>query len=285
MGVPTTTTATHPPRRAFSLVELMVVMGIIGLLTGILLPAAGKAREQARRVACLSNVRQIAQATLQYMGDNRQYLPDACSTNAPLETPVCPRTVGLPPGSPIPDSAGMFVMTSIGGLLETYLARAAGVWRCPSAPDESYALTGDDPFRGTKPPDEFKPNYSYMAGKEIYEAAAPGGPIADQFKLRAWATRNVSGLRANRAVPQRQTQSEVVLFHDRDSTYHSRGRKSIYTTPGPWDYYASYAFLDGRVEGRSYRDADGYVRQLHRAIPQQWFGRNFPDVFPEQYAP
>src|SRR5688572_4432765 len=102
---------------AFSLVELLVVISIIALLVGILLPVLARARERAQRAACLSNVRQLTAAVMLYLTDNKQTLPEACSTNYPLETPICPRTVVAPPGTPIPDSPGMFVLPSIGGLL------------------------------------------------------------------------------------------------------------------------------------------------------------------------
>jgi prepilin-type N-terminal cleavage/methylation domain-containing protein len=61
-------------RTGFSLVELLVVLGIIVLLAGLLLPAVGRAREMGRRTACLSNVRQLTAAWLMYAGEHQGWL-------------------------------------------------------------------------------------------------------------------------------------------------------------------------------------------------------------------
>jgi len=56
-------------RRAFTLVELLVVLGILALLAALLFPVLAEARENARAKRCLSQVRQLAQSTLMYLSD------------------------------------------------------------------------------------------------------------------------------------------------------------------------------------------------------------------------
>ena len=62
-------------RNAFTLVELLVVIGIIALLISILLPALNRAKEEANLIACQANLRNIGQLMASYSSENRGYLP------------------------------------------------------------------------------------------------------------------------------------------------------------------------------------------------------------------
>ena len=62
-------------RRGFTLIELLVVIAIIAILAAILFPVFAKAREKARQTSCLSNLKQLGLATLQYVQDYDEVLP------------------------------------------------------------------------------------------------------------------------------------------------------------------------------------------------------------------
>jgi prepilin-type N-terminal cleavage/methylation domain-containing protein len=121
-------------RGAFSLVELLVVIGIIAVLIGILLPTLGRAREQSNLVACKSNLQQIGQATQMYANDNDDRFPDSYA----LGGAVFRRGPGeRNPADPmsLPEVFGMPALYAQLG----YIKSVAGVWTCPAQSTEVQA--------------------------------------------------------------------------------------------------------------------------------------------------
>jgi prepilin-type N-terminal cleavage/methylation domain-containing protein len=83
-------------RFAFTLIELLVVIAVIALLMALLVPVLGRAREQARRVTCMGNVRQFIIGIQVYASDYREHLPIGlpdCRDPEDEHTPILSRAM------------------------------------------------------------------------------------------------------------------------------------------------------------------------------------------------
>jgi prepilin-type N-terminal cleavage/methylation domain-containing protein/prepilin-type processing-associated H-X9-DG protein len=99
-------------RRGFTLVELLVVIGIIAILIGILIPTMSRVQKQSRRTACASNLREIGNFFNMYLNDNKQRVPRI---------------------NPIPSSKPPIINApSVVEVLDPYVKSGRAVYRCPA---------------------------------------------------------------------------------------------------------------------------------------------------------
>jgi prepilin-type N-terminal cleavage/methylation domain-containing protein/prepilin-type processing-associated H-X9-DG protein len=111
-------------RQAFTLIELLVVIAIIAILAAILFPVFARARENARRASCMSNLKQIGLGWLQYAQDYDEKLP-------PLMTCSSDPADSGPSGSCVAPRVYWYSVKGTPGLLDPYV-KSYQVFACPS---------------------------------------------------------------------------------------------------------------------------------------------------------
>lgn len=115
-------------QRGFTLIELLVVIAIIAILAAILFPVFAQAREKARSLACLSNMRQLGTGFSMYTQDY-----DECLVPLAIQTP-----------SPTPAVVAGGANTWWPDLIQPYVKNAQ-IFRCPSLPPNRFGIGYNHP--------------------------------------------------------------------------------------------------------------------------------------------
>ncbi|HLV80330.1 MAG TPA: DUF1559 domain-containing protein, partial [Chthonomonadaceae bacterium] len=120
-------------RGAFTLIELLVVIAIIAVLAAILFPVFAQAREKARTIACLSNMRQIGMATRIYMSDYDDHFPQTKRSDSQPQIDDADGSIENP------DIGSMFAMilpyTGHGGDATELQMKLQQIYACPDDPN------------------------------------------------------------------------------------------------------------------------------------------------------
>ena len=272
-----------PKSFGFTLVELLVVIGIIAVLIGVLLPALSKARQQSQSVACLSNMRQLGQGLVMFSQEHKLYLPKGWFNARPAISGQTATGDALPGDYASSDTWGFrYPMWGWDYVMLQYVGKSKQVFACPTDTEPQYRGLFNNPqygfdqnllidkFDADDIPGSYRINLSDLTNKQ-YDAMK-----ITQIKKPSSAILFLEGAGKNIALhplPQDGPYHHVATWESADEAKvgppntnpvtNAANRKNI-----AWNRHgkrSNYTFADGHAESMVYEDT-------WKQIGPQWEG-------------
>lgn len=244
-------------KRAFTLIELLTVIAIIGILAAILIPTVGRVRGSAHQAACMTNLRQIALGVLMFADENRGQLPGPRNAQGAFSGGLVrgvrnPAVNTVDFGSETSVNASSQLSSHIGKYLQT--TRNDSLFRCPANSAGREASVAQNPVNEV--------TYLLNTNRGGENGIFPGSPFGSsnpphpplflsQIRAAAFPSNPGTDARGNRWSEVTQL-SRIWMITDADSiNYGGFGGYPVdgaaNAVPMPHNGGRNYAFFDGRV--------------------------------------
>jgi prepilin-type processing-associated H-X9-DG protein/prepilin-type N-terminal cleavage/methylation domain-containing protein len=231
-------TRSNRRRGAFTLLELLVVIGIVALLMGLLVPVLASARASARKITCLSNLHQIAVAVHSYADDNHGNIPFGPKAppflhpaNFYPSTGAVTSLISLSNGDPV----------GLGLLLRDYLSKQPEVLFCPD-PDQKVSIETELAKAGTAQA-QCSYYYRHASVTRLYDIPNAPDPPYNIALANLGKNRNGWSVRALAIDTMFLPPPDLASWNVKPHTHHQQRFANILFSDG---HVASYSNADGR---------------------------------------